>query len=70
MQAGLPGPHHEHHVVRLTIEGALPYHAILLTEFLQHSVADIATCLQRWLVADTLRANRVAVVGREGASGL
>lgn len=70
MQAGLPGPHIEHHVVRLTTAGVLPYHAVLLNDFLQYSAADIAARLQRWSLADTLRARRIAVVSREGASGL
>jgi hypothetical protein len=68
--AGLPAAQAEHHVVSLTHHGVLPYYAVLLNEFLAHTVEDIEDYLERWNLADTLRANRIAVASRDGASAL
>src|SRR5262245_743513 len=70
MQAGLPGPHGEHHVVSLVQDDVLPYYAVLLAEFLELPAAAIAERLRTWGVTDTLRGNRIAVVGKSGASSL
>jgi hypothetical protein len=70
MQAGLPGPHAEHHVVRLTTGDVLPYYAVLLNEFQDQQVEEIAQCLRRWQFAATLYANRIAVAARDHASAL
>ena len=70
MQAGLPMPYAEHHVVRITQEGVLPYYAVLLNDFQQHSVQEIEQCLGQWDFAATVRANRIAIASRDGASAL
>ncbi len=70
MQAGLPSPHGEHHVVSIERPDVLPYHAVLLNEFLARSPDAISDALQRWNVADVLRANRIAVLAANGASAL
>jgi hypothetical protein len=70
VRAGLPRAHAEHHVVSLTHHGVPPYYAVLLDEFLAHSVEDIEEYLERWNLTDTLRANRIAVVSGDGVSAL
>jgi hypothetical protein len=70
MQAGLPMPYAEHHVVRITHEGILPYYAVLLNDFQQHSVEEIEECLGQWDFAATVRANRIAIASKNGASAL
>jgi hypothetical protein len=70
VQTGLPLAHAKHHVVSLTLAGVLPYYAVLLDEFLAHTVEDIEGYLEQWNLADTLRANRIAIVSRDEASAL
>jgi len=70
MQAGLPMPHTEHHVVSITREGILPYYAVLLNDFQQYSVKEIEECLRQWNFAEMVRANRIAVASKDGASAL
>ncbi len=69
-QAGLPMPHEEHHVVSIECIGMLPYYAVLLSEFFQCSLEEVAAHLPRWRLADVLRANRIAIVSKQGASAL
>jgi hypothetical protein len=70
MQAGLPMPHDEHHVVRLTCDGILPYYTVLLNDFQEHSVQEIEERLQEWNLAETVRAHRVGIASKRGASAL
>lgn len=70
LSAGLPIPHAEHHVVSVSREDILPYHAVLLSEFQEQSLDDICGQLQQWDVADTLRASRIAIVSKGGVSPL
>ena len=70
LSAGLPMPHAEHHVVSVSREDILPYHAVLLSEFQEQSLDDICAQLHRWDVADTLRASRIAIVSKAGVSPL
>jgi hypothetical protein len=70
MHAGLPTPHAEHHVVSITQQGILPYYAVLLSEFQECSAADVDARLRQWHLADTLRAHRIAIVSKDGASPL
>jgi hypothetical protein len=70
MQAGFPMPHAEHHVLRMTKDEVLPYYAVLLNDFQEHSVEVIEWCLRRWNFADMIRANRIAIASRDGVSAL
>ena len=70
MQAGLPTPHAEHHVVCISHEGILPYYAVLLNDFQEHSVAAIEHSLRQWDFASTVRAHRIAIASRTGACAL
>ena len=70
MRAGLPMPHAEHHVVSVTREDVLPYHLVLLSEFLEQSLDQIRDHLREWDIADALRAHRIAIVTKDGASPL
>jgi hypothetical protein len=70
MHAGLPIPHNEHHVVALTRSDGLPYHAVLLSEFQEQAVGELSEQLWQGNLADTLRAHRIAIVSRSGASPL
>ena len=70
MRAGLPTPHAEHHVVSLTREDILPYHAVLLSEFQEQSLGNLCEQLRQWDLAATLRAHRIAIVSKHGASPL
>ena len=68
--AGLPAPQAEHHVVSVTREDILPYHAVLLNDFQAESLDDLCVHLRQWELADTLRAHRIAIVSKHGASPL
>ena len=70
MQAGLPGPQTEHHVVGLLQTGVLPYYAVLMNDFQQRTATDVSNCMQRWKIADLLRAHRITIVAKDGASSL
>jgi hypothetical protein len=70
MHAGLPTPYAEHHVVSVSREDILPYHAVLLSEFQEQSLDDICGHLQQWDLADALRASRIAIVSKDGVSPL
>jgi hypothetical protein len=70
MQAGLPMPHAEHHVVSVTRDDVLPYHLVLLSEFQEQTLEEVCEHLREWVIADTLRAHRIAVVSKAGASSL
>ncbi len=70
MHAGLPPPYAEHHVVRLRVEGVLPYYTVLLDNFLACSLAAVALHVRTWVLADALRMHRVAVVSDSGVSPL
>ncbi len=70
MQAGLPSPHGEHHVISIERRDILPYCAVLLDDFLARPAEEIADALWHWDVADVLRADRIAVVSALGASSL
>jgi hypothetical protein len=70
MQAGLPGPHADHHVVSLTSSDVLPYYAVLLDEFQEHPLEEIAERLRQWEFAKTLYASRIAIAAKERASAL
>ncbi|HVO24234.1 MAG TPA: hypothetical protein VMW56_11455 [Candidatus Margulisiibacteriota bacterium] len=70
MHAGLPMPHAEHHVISVSREDILPYQAILLCEFQEQAPHDIRAQLQRWDLADALRASRIAIVSKGGVSPL
>ncbi|MFI5364607.1 MAG: hypothetical protein ACHQ4J_03190 [Candidatus Binatia bacterium] len=70
-QAGLPGPHADHHVISLSHDDVLPYYAVLLSEFQEHySAAQVGECLRRWDLAGVLHANRIVFVSQDGASAL
>jgi hypothetical protein len=70
MQAGLPMPHAEHHVVSVTRDDVLPYHLVLLREFQEQTLEEVCEHLREWDVAHTLRAHRIAIVSKDGASPL
>ncbi len=70
MRAGLPMPHAEHHVISITQEGILPYYAVLLGEFQECSAENVGERVRQWRLADTLRAHRIAIVSKDGASPL
>ena len=70
MQAGLPMPHAEHHVVSVTRDDVLPYHLVLLSEFQEGPLGGVCEHLREWDVAGTLRAHRIAIVSKDGASPL
>ncbi len=70
MQAGLPHPYTEHHVVSIERLNAVPMCIVLLREFLARPLEEIAAALRRWEVADVLRADRIAVVSAHEASAL
>ncbi len=70
MQAGLPSPHGEHHVVSFERPDVLPYYVVLLNEFLVRPAEQISEMLRQWNVADVLLANRIAVLEADGASAL
>lgn len=71
MQAGLPMPHTgEHHVVRVTRDDVLPYHLVLLSEFQDEPLGGTFEHLREWDIASTLRAHRIAIVSKDGASPL
>ncbi len=70
MRAGLPMPHAEHHVVSVSREDILPYHAVLLREFQEQSLDDIRAQLGQSALADTLRASRIAIVSKGSVSPL
>src|SRR2546430_2426065 len=57
MQAGLPGPHADHHVVSLSADDILPYYAVLLNEFQDHPAEEMVECLRQWQFAATLYSN-------------
>jgi hypothetical protein len=70
MHAGLPKPHAEHHVISVSRDDILPYHAVLLSEFQEQPLEDICAHLQQSDLADTLRASRIAIVSKGGVSPL
>jgi hypothetical protein len=70
MQAGVPSPHGEHHVVSIECPDILAYYAILLREFLQYPVEALRPRLSEWYVGQVIRASRIAVVSKDGADGL
>ena len=70
MQAGLPMPHSEHHVISMMQEGVPPYYAVLLNDFQEYSVEEIEECLRLWKFAEMVRANRIAIASKDGASAL
>jgi hypothetical protein len=70
MQAGLPLPHAEHHVISVIRDDVLPYYLVLLGEFLEQPLDAVCEHLRNWDVANTLRALRIAIVSKEGASPL
>ena len=70
MHAGFPPPSAEHHVVTLTRDDVLPYHAVFLGEFQEEALDEMCEHLREWRVADVLRAYRFAIVSKEGASSL
>jgi hypothetical protein len=70
MQAGVPTPHAEHHVVGIECPNMLAYYAVLLQEFLQYPVEALRPRLREWDVAQVIRTSRIAVVSKDGADGL
>jgi hypothetical protein len=70
MQAGFPTPHAEHHVVCVAHEGILPYYAVLLNDFQELSIEMIEQSLRQWNFAETVRAHRIAIASKSGASAL
>jgi len=70
VQAGLPVPQDEHHVVSIEGPTARPYSAVLLNDFLCGSLDEVRHRLLKWHVADVLRASWIAIVSKDGASGL
>ena len=70
MQAGLPTPHAEHHVVRVARDDVLPYNLVVLSEVQEQPLGGLCEHLRDWDVAGTLRAHRIAVVSKDGASPL
>ena len=70
MHAGLPIPSAEHHVVSLTRDDVLPYHAVFLSEFQEQSLDDVYKHLREWKVAEVLLLYRIAIVSKQGASSL
>jgi hypothetical protein len=70
MQAGVPTPHGEHHVVSIECPDVLPYYAVLLEEFFQYPVEVLRRRLREWDVAQVIRTSRIAVVSEDGAGAL
>lgn len=70
MRAGFPTPHEEHHVVSLIRDDTLPYQAVVLREFQEESLDQMRQHLREWNLADTLRAHRIAIISKCGASAL
>ncbi len=70
MQAGLPSPHGEHHVVSIERPDGLPYCVVLLNEFLARPAEQISETLRQWNVVDVLQAHRIAVLEADVASAL
>jgi hypothetical protein len=70
MQGGLSVAHAEHHVISIMQEGVLTYYAVLPNDFLEHSIEAIEWCLREWKFAEVVRANRIALIFRDGASSL
>jgi len=60
----------EHHVVSITHPNVLPYYAVLLNECQEQRVAEFEELLRQSDLAGALRANRIAVVSKSGASSL
>ena len=69
-QAGLPTPHVEQHVVSIGQEGVLTYYAVLRRDFLEDSVEEIEEYLRRSKFAEMVRAKRIAIAYKDGASAL
>jgi hypothetical protein len=70
MHPRLGGAQVYHHAVCIARDGVLPYYAVLLNEFQEHGVTEAGLLLRRSDLAGILRANRIAVVSRDGASSL
>jgi len=70
VEHGRPIARDDHHVVGVLHRGVLSYYAVLLNEFQEYSVAEIAARLRRWNLADVLRANRVAITSKVGVTAL
>jgi hypothetical protein len=70
MQAGVPTPHGEHHVVSIECPNILTYYAVLLQGFFQHPVEVVRQRLKEWDVAHVIRTSRIAVVSKEGVDTL
>ena len=68
MRAGLP--HAEHHVISAMRDDVLTYYLVVLSEFQEQPLEEVCEHLREWDIADTLRAHRIAIVSKEGASPL
>ena len=54
----------------MTRDDVLPYHLVLLSEFQEQPLEEVCEHLREWDVAGTLRAYRIAIVSKDGASPL
>lgn len=64
MPVGVLARNSDYHVV--TLVAACPAHAVLLKDFLAHSLAEVEEHLWQWDLAYALRTHRIVIVGEDG----
>ena len=64
-QAGLPGPHADHHVIGVRNSDEQVHHAVLLAEFQKHSALEVTERVRRWDLGAALRTHRIVVVSKD-----